>query len=95
MKRYSDLRNVENLEKLFDNPTFALTSMLSNMNGLPKWFIGDFKEGQILDRIRDDMSSKDSILRNLYNGKWDARLVDSKNVDGFYKDLTSLSLPNM
>lgn len=109
MKRYSQLREVENLEKLFQDPGFAVLSLMLSVNGIPKWLAdaessnGELdvdmlprrNAGQVLDKLRDEMAKDDSIMKNLYAGKWDPRVVDSKNFDSIYKDMVSLDMPSM
>ena len=67
--------------------------MLTNVNGLPKWLLSEYKEVEVLDRLRDEMAREDSIMRNLYAGKWDPRLVTKDNVGTLFGDLTGLNLP--
>lgn len=109
MKRYSQLREVENLEKLFQDPGFAILSLMLSVNGIPKWLAdaessnGELdvdllprrNAGQVLDKLRDEMAKDDSIMKNLYAGQWDPRVVDSKNFDSIYKDMVSLDMPSM
>ena len=95
LKTYMDLRNVENVENYLNDPRSAYMSMLQNINGLPKWLFQEFKTNGVLDRLRDEMADKDSVMRNLYSGKWDPRVVTKDNVDRFYSELTTMNLPSM
>ena len=58
------------MEKYFQDRKFAITSMLLNVNSLPKWLYSQFdgsKTGEVLDNLRNEMAQNNSVMRNVYD----------------------------
>ncbi len=80
VQRYQELRNVENMEKLMENPMFAWKNLFNNINSFPKWIVKDWSKSETLDRVRDALTETDPVMKDLWNGKWNPNILRGETV---------------